>query len=205
VALGLRLPSPAAVEPGDTLALIGYALDVNGDTVDTPVYWRTLDDTLLTIVADTGLVTTSRTSGQPRVQANVGSLRSDLVILTIRPGSDTLRQTVPDTITVPAGDTLSGTLGAVVESLNPAAGVPGTSIRFEVTQPDSGIGRVRFPNGLLVYRATTGSTGAPVTGVTLRKISGAIPPATLQVRISASRPSGRAVSGSGQLFTLLFQ
>jgi hypothetical protein len=205
VALGLRLPSPAAVEPGDTLALVGYALDINGDTVNTPVYWRTLDDTLLTIVDSTGLVTTSKTSGQPRVQARVGSLRSDIVQLTIRPGSDTLRLTGTDTITVLPGDSLSDTLGAVVESLNPAGGVLGTSILYEVTEPDSGLGRVRFPNGLLAYRVTTKSNGAPATAVTLRKVTGATPPAVLQVRVSAQRPSGRAVPGSGQQFTLLFQ
>jgi hypothetical protein len=205
VALGLRLPSPAAVEPDDTLALIGYALDVNGDTVNTPVYWRTLDDTLLTIVDSTGLVTTSKTTGRPRVQARVGSLRSEIVQLTIRPKSDTLRLTGTDIITVPAGDSLSDTLGVVVESQNPAGGVLGTSIRYEVTEPDSGLGRVRFPNGLLAYRVTTGSNGAPATAVTLRKLTGATPPAVLRVRVSAQRPSGRAVPGSGQQFTLLFQ
>jgi hypothetical protein len=205
VALGLRLPSPAAVEPGDTLALVGYALDINGDTVNTPVYWRTLDDTLLTIIDSTGLVTTSKTSGQPRVQARVGSLRSEIVQLTIRPRSDTLRLTGTDTLTVPAGDSLSDTLGAVVESQNPAGGVLGTSILYEVTEPDSGLGRVRFPNGLLVYRVTTKSNGAPATAVALRKITGTTPPAVLQVRVSAQRPSGRAVPGSGQQFTLLFQ
>ena len=89
VALGLRLPSPAAVEQNDTLALVAYALDGNGDTVATPIYWRTLDSTSvdtisptvldttgLTVVDSTGLVTTLATSGQARVQARVGSLRS---------------------------------------------------------------------------------------------------------------------------------
>ena len=93
----------------------------------------------------------------------------------------------------------------MVESQNPAGGVTGTSILYEVTEPDSGLGRVRFPNGLLAYRVTTGSNGAPATAVTLRKVTGATPPAVLQVRVSAQRPSGRAVPGSGQQFTLLFQ
>lgn len=205
VALELQLPSPPAVEPGDTLALIGYALDINGDTVDTPVYWRTLDDTLLTIVDSTGLVTTSRTSGNPRVQARVGTLVSQVVTLTIRPRSDTLRLTVADTITVPAGDTLSDTLGAVVESRDPAGGVSGTSILYTVVDPVAAQGKVRFVNGLLTYRAPTSTTGAPATAVVLYKVTNPIPPMTVQVVVSAARPSETPVPGSGQQFTILFQ
>lgn len=205
VALELQLPVPPAVEPNDTLALIGYALDINGDTLDTPVYWRTLDDTLLTIVDSIGLVTTSRTSGSPRVQARVGSLVSQLVTLTIRPGSDTLRLTVPDTIPVPAGDSVSDTLGAAVESRNPAGGVSGTSILYEVVDTAAAQGKVRFVNGLTTYRATTGPTGAPATPVVLYKITDPIPPMTVQVTVSATRPSKTPVPGSPQQFTILFQ
>jgi hypothetical protein len=205
VALGLRLPVPPAVEPDDTLTLIGYALNVNGDTVDTPVYWRTLDDTLLTVVDSIGLVTTTRTSGQARVQARVGSLQSDVVTLLIRPRSDTLRLTAADTITVPVGDSASGALAAAVESRNPAGGVSGTSILFEVVDSVAARDRVRFANGLLTYRATTATTGAPTTAVVLYKVTDPIPPMTVQVRISATRPSKIDVPGSGQQFTVIFQ
>jgi hypothetical protein len=205
VALELRLPSPPAVEQNDTLTLHARALNANGDSVATTVYWRTLDDTLLTVVDSAGLVTTSRTSGQPRVQAYAGSLRSELVILTIRPRSDTLALTVSPTITVPAGDTLSDTLGAAVLSNNPAGGVTGTSIVYAVVDSVAARGKVRFANGLLTLRATTGANGAPVTAVTLRTVAGVTPPATVQVRVSATRPSGQDVPGSGQLFTILFQ
>jgi hypothetical protein len=205
VALELRLPSPAAVELNDTLRLRARALNADGDSVADTVYWRTLDDTVLTIVDSIGLVTTSKTSGQARVQAHVGGLRSDIVILTIRPPSDTLLLTVGDTITVPAGDPASGTLGAAVQSTSPAAGVAGTSILFEVIDAVAAQGKVEFSNKGLLLRATTGTDGAPVTPVTLRKVAGQAPPATVQVRVSATRPSGVAVPGSGQAFTLLFQ
>jgi hypothetical protein len=195
------------VEPDDTLTLIGYALDINGDTLDTPVYWRTLDDTLLTIVDSTGLVTTDRTSGSPRVQARVESLVSEIVTLTIRPPSDTLRLTVADTITVPAGDSVSDTLGAAVESTNPPGGVPGTSILYKVVDADTAaaLGNVRFANGLLTFRAPTSSTGAPVTAVVLYKMTDPIPPMTVHVSVEATRPSLTPVPGSGQQFTILFQ
>ena len=204
VALEVRLASPAALEQNDTLTLLAQALDENGDSVAATVYWRTLDDTLVTLVDSIGIVTTSRTSGLPRLQAHVGSLRSDIVTLTIRPRSDTLALTVADTITVPAGDNASDTLGAAVRSNNPAGGVAGTSILFEVTDTVAAKGKFEFSNGLLAFRATTGSDGTPATAVTLRKI-GVAQPATVQVRVSAKRPSLAPVPGSGQLFTILVQ
>jgi hypothetical protein len=205
VALEVRLPSPAALEQNDTLTLRARALDANGDSVATQAYWRLLDDTLATLVDSIGVVTTSRTSGSPRLQAHVGSLRSEIVTLTVRPRSDTLALTVADTITVPAADNASDTLGVAVRSNAPAGGVAGTSIVFEVVDSVAAKGALEFSNGLLVIRATTGSDGAPATAVTLRKVLGQIPPGTVQVRVSATRPSGTVVPGSGQLFTLLFQ
>jgi hypothetical protein len=204
VALEVRLASPAALEQNDTLTLHARALDENGDSVATAVYWRTLDDTLVTLVDSIGIVTTTKTSGSPRLQAHAGSLRSEIVTLTIRPRSDTLALTVADTITVPPGENASDTLGAAVRSNNPAGGVAGTSIRFEVTDTVAANGKIEFSNGLLVLRATTGSDGTPATAVTLRRI-GVGQPATVQVQVSATRPSGAPVPGSGQLFTILFQ
>lgn len=205
VALELRLPTPAAVEQNDTLTLRARALDANGDSLGTPVYWRTLDDSVLTIVDSLGIVTTNRTSGSARVQAHVGSLRSELVLLTLRPHSDTLRLTVPDSIVVASGDAGPDTLGAAVETLNPAGGVSGTSILYEVVDTASARGTVGLNNGQLAYRAATGVSGSPATAVVIRKLAGATPPASVQVRISATRPSGQTVPGTGQLFTLLYQ
>jgi hypothetical protein len=205
VALELRLPSPPVVEQNDTLRLRARALNADGDSVAADVFWRTLDDTVLTVVDSIGLVTTSRTSGTARVQARVGSLRSDLVSLSLRPRSDTLLLSVADTITIPAADSLSSALGARVESLDPVGGVAGTSILYEVVDTVAARGTVRFGNGLLAFRATTGSDGGPTTAVTLRKVAAQAPPPVVEVRVSASRPSGTPVPGSGQVFTLLFQ
>jgi hypothetical protein len=193
------------VEQHDTLRRRARALNAEGDSVAADVFWRTLDDTVLTVVDSIGLVTTSRTSGTARVQARVGSLRSDLVSLSLRPRSDTLLLSVADTITIPAADSLSSALGARVESLDPVGGVAGTSILYEVVDTVAARGTVRFANGLLAFRATTGSDGGPTTPVTLRKVAAQVPPPVVEVRVSASRPSGAPVPGSGQVFTLLFQ
>jgi len=217
VALELRLPVQPAVEQNDTLTLRARALDAKGDSVAATICWQTLDDSVLAIVPDsadgtlapceyrTSRVTTSRTSGTARVQASTSGLRSDLISLTLRARSDTLRLTVPDSIVVASGDTAPDTLGAVVESQNPAGGVSGTSILYEVMDTLSTRGTVALNNGLLAYRAATGLNGAPVTAVVIRRIPGATPPAAVQVRVSAARPSGQPVPGSGQQFTILYQ
>ena len=206
VALELRLPSPPAVEQFDTLTLRARAIDPDGDSVAAEIFWRTPDTTL--IIADsTGRLTTALTSGTGRVQARVGNLYSELSnpAFTIRPRSDTLRLSVPDTLTVPAADTASAPLGAVLESNDPAGGISGASILYEVVDTIAAQGSVRFQGGNLVLRATTSTGGAPSPAVTLRRVPGATPPATVQVRVSATRPSGTPVPGSGQLFTLTFQ
>lgn len=204
VALELRLPASPAVETDDTVTLHARALNIDGDSVDVPVYWRSPDSTL-NIFDSTGRMTTSLSAGTGRVQAHVGSLYSDLSpAFTIRPRADTLVLLVPDTLTVLAADSASGPLDAALQT-DSAAGIPGASLLYEVVDTVAAAGKVHFAGGLLALRATTSTGGAPSPAVTLRKAAGATPPATVQVRVSATRPSGTPVPGSGQVFTLTFQ
>lgn len=205
VALELRLPSPPVVEQHDTLTLHAVPFDIDGDSLDVPVYWRTPDTTLI-LFDSTGRVTTDLTSGTGRVQARAGGLYSAVSspAFTIRPRSDTLRLTVPDTLTVLAGDSASGPLDVALESNAPAGGISGASILYEVVDTAAARGRVRFAGDVLILRVTTSTGGTPSPAVTLRKVPGATPPASVQVRVSAARPSGTPVPGSGQLFTLTF-
>jgi hypothetical protein len=203
VALELSLPVPAAVEQNDTVRLRARALDANGDSVAATIVWRSADTTL-TMVDSTGLVTTALTSGTGRVQASTGSLRSALTQLTIRPRSDTLALTAASSDTVPATDSASAVLGTSVLSFNPAGGVLDARVLYEVVDTVAALGKVRFPGGALRQKVATLSSGAAAT-ITLRKVAGTSPPASVQVRVSANRPSGTPVPGSGQLFTILFQ
>jgi hypothetical protein len=205
VALELRVPASPQVQQHDTVTLRARALDQNGDSVEVPIYWRTPDSTELDLFDSTGRMTTPLTSGSGRVQARAGSLYSELLTFTILPRADTLRVAGPDTLTVPAADTASGGLVAALESNDPVGGISGSSILYEVLDSSAAIGLVRFPGGRLVYRAATSTGGVPSPAVTLRKVPGTTPPATVQVRVSAARPSGISVPGSGQLFTLTFQ
>ncbi len=208
VALEVQLPVPAFIEPDDTVLIRARALDAQGDSVAATITWLTPDTTLV-IDSLMGRVSTTLTSGSGKVQARVGSLRSDISgsngTLTIRPRADTLRLTGNDTLTVAIGDTASGALLAAVESNNPAGGVANTSILFSVVDTTSALGSVHFAGNGLSLRATTGSTGAPTVAVTLRRTSGATAPDSVLVEISSMRPSGAIVAGSGQRFTVRFQ
>lgn len=204
VALELRLPTPPAVEQFDTLTLVARALDADGHEVAAEVFWSTPDSNL--IVDSTGTVTTDTTGGTGLIQARVGTLLSDLTQLTIRPRSDTLGLAAPTTVTVAPGDSASVGLVAVVQSLSPdTVGVENTRILYEVVDSAAANGLVRFQGGGLSIRVATGLTGAPATPVTLRRVPGQTQPASVAVRVSATRPSGFVVPGSGQTFTVNFQ
>ncbi len=208
VALEVQLPVPAYIEPNDTVQIRARALNVQGDSVAATITWLTPDTTLV-IDSLSGRVSTTLTSGSGKVQARVGNLRSDISgsngTLTIRPSSDTLRLTGSDTVTVATGDTVSGPLLVAVESNNPAGGVANTTILFSVVDTASALGNVFFAGNGLSLRATTGSTGAPTVAVTLRRSSSATVPAGFLIEVSATRPSGAVVAGSGQRLTVLFQ
>jgi len=204
VSLELSLPVPAVVEQNDTLRLRARALDINGDSVAATIVWRSADTTLI-MVDSAGLITTALTSGTGRVQAVTGKLRSTLSQLTIRPRSDTLTLTSPLADTVPATDSASAALESSVLSFNPAGGVLDNRVLYEVVDTAAALGTVRFAGGGLSQRVATLSSGAVPATVKLRKVSGTTPPASVQVRVSASRPSGTPVPGSGQIYTILFQ
>jgi len=203
VALELRLPNPAVVEQHDTLALVARALNTAGDPVPAEIFWHSPDSAL--IVDSTGFVTTDSSSGSGRIQAHTGSLLSDLVPLEIHRRSDSLAIQGPTAIPVPATDSASAALVAAVLSLTPdTAGISNTRILYEVVDTAAARGTVRFEGGGLSLRAATGLTGQSLVPVTLRRVPEATPPATVTVRVTANRPSGLAVPGSGQVFTISF-
>lgn len=204
VALELRLQTPPVVEQFDTLLLVARALDADGREVATDILWRSPDSIL--IVDSTGSVTTDSSSGSGRVQARTGSLLSDLTVLEIHRRSDTVVLEVPTTITVPASDSASAAMVAALQSLAPdTVGISNGRLLYEVVETADATGKLRFQGGGLSLRAATSLTGQPATPVTLRKVPGTTPPSTVTVRVSATRPSGIAVPGSGQLFTVDFQ
>jgi len=203
VALRVLLPSPAAVEPGDTLRLRAQALDINGDTIPGAViYWRTPDTAAIDMVDSIGLVTTALTSGTGRVQARHGSLFSELQTLSIRRASDTLVLTGAAFDTVAAGDTASSPLSAAVLSLTPdTAGINKTRITFALLDSLPG---VHFAGDVSTLGAVTGPSGEPAQAVTLRRSSLTVL-GTVRVAVSATKPSGTPVPSQNPVITITFQ
>ncbi len=205
VAIEVRTPLPAVVEQNDTLTLTARALDQQGDSVGATVLWESPDTTV--VIVNGNQLTSDTSAGTGRVQARVGSLRSELVTYTIRRRSDSLLLVGParDTVTSGAGETESAALQARLESYgSDTVGVAGAFIRFRIIDADTALasGTVAFPSGTLDTRIQTTSTGASIT---LQLVNGATPPDSLRLEVLAERPSGAVVPGSGQRFTVVFE
>jgi hypothetical protein len=87
VALEVTVPSPLTLEEGQSLQLTARALDQNGEVVAADIRWRTPDETV-TVDEVTGVVTAVAASGTGRVQATLGTLRSDLITFTLQPAPE---------------------------------------------------------------------------------------------------------------------
>ena len=86
VALELVSPVALTLKQGESLTLRARALDRAGDSIGAAIRWRTADTTI-TVDSILGTVTARVGTGAGRVQAAVGSLRSDLITITLQPAA----------------------------------------------------------------------------------------------------------------------
>jgi len=175
--LEVHIPFPAVVDFGDTITLRAKAIDGIAD------------------------------SGTASVQAQSGPYITDLIPFTVRPSADTLAIVPPDTFRVALADSESAPLVATVLSNNPPGGLSGRNLIYTVVFPvfsDPSARTVQLPGGVLADTIATGFDGGPVSPVTLRRVPGVATPDNALVEISTFRPSGKAVPGSGQRFTVRF-
>jgi hypothetical protein len=84
VLLQVVQPASLTLREGSSIQLTARALDRTGAEVAAEITWRTPDTGVL-VGETTGLVTGQAESGAARVQASVGSLRSDFLTFTLRP------------------------------------------------------------------------------------------------------------------------
>ena len=87
VALEVTVPNPLTLAEGQSRQLTARALDAAGEEVVAEIRWRTPDATL-TVDELTGIVTGVAASGTGRVQATLGTLRSDLITFTLVPAPE---------------------------------------------------------------------------------------------------------------------
>lgn len=84
VLLQVVQPASLTLREGTSIQLTARALDKTGAEVAADIVWRSPDAGVL-VEETTGLVTGQAESGTARVQASVGSLRSDFLTFTLRP------------------------------------------------------------------------------------------------------------------------
>ena len=210
ITLELRPPTPPLAEVGDTFTLAARALDRDGNPVDVPIEWRTLDPANVFVETATGRIAGVTPGTVGRVQAIQGSLVSDPISLTVVPRADTL-EVPPDTLSVDPVATTSPALTPRLARLVEGAyvGVGGRSVIFEIVEPvfaDVASRTVEITGtGALADTVLTGGDGLPQGTVTLSRITGLTAPDTVEVAVRVLRPSGTPVPGSGQRFVIAFQ
>lgn len=89
VILEVTTPPSLTLLEGDSITLTARALDRQGEQVAVGVTWTTPDTTVS--VSETGVVTALAASGTGRVQASVGTLRSNILTFTLQPQPTVLR------------------------------------------------------------------------------------------------------------------
>lgn len=85
VALEVRSPLAITLKSGESVTLRARALNSAGDSVAADIFWTTADTTIS--VDDDGVVVALQGTGSGRVQAAVGSLRSELIVITLQPAA----------------------------------------------------------------------------------------------------------------------
>ncbi len=205
VELDVTIPSRPELEVGDTVQLVARAVDRNGEVVAADITWAT-PDTTIGVVASTGQVT-GLAPGPGRVQAAEGTLVSDFLSFTVLARADSLALPAGGAVTV-AADAPSSAPLAVTLLGAPDVSLAGHRIIFTITAPavaDPAARTLQFPNGALADTVTTAPDGTPSIAVTVDRVTGTTAPATATVTVEAFRPSGAAVPGSGQAFTITFE
>ena len=189
---------------GDTLLPRARPLNSHGDSVGGVVTWAALDTALAAVLDPATGATLGKAAGNPRIQARVGNLRSDPVVLVVQEPLDSIRAAseLRDTVTLSAvpKDTLSDPLLVRVFADEPPSQ---TLLRRLLTYqlvvfPPTGSTVTLIPNDT-VY---TPSSGVAVVQV---QLDAGGPPDSVVVTARATRHDGTPAPGSPLTFVVEFR
>ena len=90
VSIEIRVPPSLTLRLGDSLTLHAIARNQQGDSVAGVIRWFTVDTAAVTVDSVLGVVKPRLGSGSARVQASVGSLHSDPLVLLLAPAPTTV-------------------------------------------------------------------------------------------------------------------
>jgi hypothetical protein len=212
--VAIEVAAPDSAEELDTLRPQARALDGRGATVSAAIAWATVDTApILQVVDSTTGVTAALRPGTGRLQARVGSLRSNLLAIRVLPAADTVFAAGPTRDTVilsaPAPDSLSDSLGVLLQDTTAAGpmNLPGRPIVFALTTYPSGAGPaslVTSDTARALITTDTVVTSAGLAAVKVRLLPGTRPDSVV-VQAAATRAVGTAVAGSPVTFVVEFQ
>lgn len=208
VALEIVLPDSGVFEVGDTLVPRARALNGRGDSVGGGgISWATLDTALAAVLDPATGATLGKAAGTPRIQARVGNLRSDPVVLVVQPPLDSIRAEgeVRDTVTLSGTpkDSISDPLRVRVFALTPPSQ---TLLRRRLTYefaafPPTGSTVTLIPNDT-VYTPAVPDSGIAVVQV---RLDAGGPPDSVRVTARAAHHDGTPVPGSPLTFVVEFR
>ena len=209
IVLEIRAPAGIAggnpiVEIGDTFQLTARALNQDGDSVAAVMVWRTLDTGLVFLDSLTGQISGKKV-GPARIQVKSGTLTSDIVSFSVVPFAEQLQIIPPDSARVALADTASVALVTELDTITPTGPLPGRQIIYDLTtifgqQGDT----VSLSGGSMSLSVATGALGQPTVSIYVRTIPSQPRPDSVLVLVSALRPSGDSIPGSGQRFIVRF-
>lgn len=204
IAIEVTLPDSGIVERGDTMIPRARALNGRGDSVAAPIAWASLDPAIVAVVDSASGATLGLSAGSGRIQARVGSLRSNPIAVTVQPPADSARAegVTRDTVVVsgPPPDSLSDSLRV---RLAATPSTPQNLVRRLVTfdmstYPAGSSGATLVPNDTV--RTTT--QGIAVVQV---RLAGGPRPDSVIVTGRAQRADGTPVPGSPITFVVEFR
>lgn len=201
IAIQVSLPDSGIVEEGDTIVPHARALNGHGDSVAAQFVWATGDTATLQVLDPATGTTLARRPPSGRLQAQVGTLRSPLLTVTVRPQADTLSATGVLRRTVVAPDSQSDDLEVLLADLTTgttAAGLASRPVIFTLTYPAGGGAFTLLP-GDTVLTAAGG-----LASVQVRLVNRALPDSAV-VEARAVRANGQTVPGSPVTFVVEFQ
>ncbi|HKP27827.1 MAG TPA: hypothetical protein VJU15_00395 [Gemmatimonadales bacterium] len=202
----IEVPSPAEVEVDGSIQLRATARGADGEALDIPIYWRALDTTIA-VDSVAGVLTGISAGKQGKVVARAIDLYSAVATFTVLSRADTVIVVGDSVVTVESNQEVSPSLTVRVEAGDPPVAVDKRRVTFEVVSPvfaNLEDRTVEFTNGQLAQSIATTTTGQPSPLPTLRRREGKTAPDTAIVQVSAYRPGGGTVPGSGQHFLVLF-
>jgi hypothetical protein len=189
----------------DTSRVFAQALDKDGEVVSAAaIAWLALDTTAQ--VDSTGLVTADA-PGQARIQAQTGTLLSNILNFTVVPRPDTVVIVGEDTLRVLVGEGSSAALVVRLDTYEQGDTLPanGGRIEYKVVEPDSTQPRsVEFTGQVTIDTITTGAGGTSTVPILLNRVAGALSPDSAIVELTAFRFQVDTVPGSGQRFIVRF-